>query len=116
MAIPREAREAAAAHVEIFCANQIPQHAKDEVRLEHSVRGGSITIVERRAPWKPEYGPEWSSLKVAQLRYDEGCRTWSLYSRDRNERWHPYPFAPPAPDVGPLLAEIAEDPSGIFWG
>jgi len=44
MAIPREAREAAAAHVEIFCANQIPQHAKDEVRLEHSVRGGSITI------------------------------------------------------------------------
>jgi len=25
-------------------------------------------------------------------------------------------FAPPAPDVGPLLAEIADDPTGIFWG
>ncbi len=116
MPISRETRDAAAAHVELFCANQFAERAKDEVRLEHSVRGATITIVERRAPWKPEYGPEWSSSKVAQLRYDERARTWSLYSRDRNERWHAYPFAAPAPDVGPLLAEIAEDPTGIFWG
>nr|WP_196807186.1 DUF3024 domain-containing protein [Candidatus Solirubrobacter pratensis] len=55
-------------------------------------------------------------MKIAQLRYDERSRTWSLYAADRNERWFLYDNVRPAPDVGPLLAEIGEDPTGIFWG
>ena len=48
--------------------------------IEHAVRGSSITILERRPPWNPAYGSEWSSLKVAQLRYDDRARRWRLYS------------------------------------
>ena len=88
----------------------------DEFRLEHAIRGGSITLVERRPPWSELAGPQWSSMKIAQLRYDERSRTWSLYACDRNERWFLHDGIHSAPDVGPLLAEIGDDPTGIFWG
>jgi hypothetical protein len=55
-------------------------------------------------------------MNIAQLRYDERTRTWSLYAADRNSRWFLYDNVGPAPDVGPLLAEISDDPTCIFWG
>ena len=39
-------------------------------------------------------------MKIAQLRYDDRSRIWTLYCIDRNERWWPYDFAEPSPDVG----------------
>jgi hypothetical protein len=115
MPMPAAVRDSAVGHVALFCENQIPEQARDEMRLEHSVRGNSITIVERRPPWNEHVGPEWTSMKIAQLRYDAATRDWTLYAADRNSRWFYY-GADPAPDVGPLLAEIAEDPTCIFWG
>ena len=53
---------------------------------------------------------------MAQLRYDAEASTWSLFWRDRNERWFPYTDVKPSRDIAPLLAEIDADPSGIFWG
>lgn len=116
MAIPELVRKAAVKHVEAFCETRIPAHARNEVRLECGVRGHSITIVERRPPWLAELGPDWTSMKIAQLRYDPDDRTWTLYCRDRNERWFLYFDTEPSRDVTPLLAEIDEDPTGIFWG
>jgi hypothetical protein len=113
---PASVRDAAVAKVERFCHVRAPHEMGDEYRLEHTVRGGSITIVERRPPWSKLVGPEWTSLKVAQLRYDERTRTWSLFCSDSNDRWWPYDGIGPAADVAPLLAEIDEDPTGIFWG
>lgn len=112
MAIPELAKAAAVRQVEAFCEQRVPPRARDQVRLEFSVRGNAITIVERRPPWHPRLGPEWSSLKVAQLRYDPASSTWSLYCRDRNERWFPYFDVEPSRDVGPLLAEIDADRPG----
>ena len=112
MAAPRETVEAAVAQVAAYCE----QHSTDDYRIELTVRGASITIVERRPPWNPAYGSDWSSLKVAQLRYDERARCWRLYSHDSSDRWHPYEFARPATDVAALLDAIEEDRTGIFWG
>lgn len=53
-------------------------------------------------------------MKIAQLRYDPDDRTWTLHCRDRNERWFLYLDVQPSRDVAPLLAEIDEDPTGIF--
>jgi hypothetical protein len=116
MAIPASVRDDALRHVVLFCENHIPEHARDEVRLEHAIRGNHIAIVERRPPWSELARPEWSSTNIAQLRYDERLRTWSLYAADRNDRWFPYDDVGPKADVGPLLAEIADDPTGSFWG
>jgi hypothetical protein len=88
----------------------------DQVRLEASVDGNAVTIVERRAPWRPDFGPEWTTGPVARLRYVHKYRHWTLFWRDRNERWHRYHLVQPTADVTFLLDEIERDPTGLFWG
>jgi hypothetical protein len=112
MPATREHIDAAAAHVAAYCEDR----STDDYRIEHTVRGASITIVERRPPWNPDFGPEWSSLKVAQLRYDDRARRWQLYTAGSDDRWHAYEFAAPAADVASLLDVIEQDSTGIFWG
>jgi len=68
------------ARVRRYCQRHVPPHARDQVRLETVVRGSAITIIERRAPWRDDFGPEWSRLKVAQLRYDHGAWTGTVAS------------------------------------
>lgn len=114
--MPPTAPEAALRAVELFCESRVPDEIRDQVRLECSRRGNAITIVERRPPWKEEYGPEWSSLKVARLRFDPDAEAWTLRWRDSGDRWHDYEGLRPAATVDPLLREINADPTGIFWG
>jgi len=78
--------------------------------------GESITIVERRPPWNPDFGSEWSSVKVAQLRYEEPAGAWTLHCSDSDGRWHRFDLAAPTKTVEPLLGMIEADPTGIFWG
>lgn len=98
-----------------YCAGRVPPQFADEIRIEIDVRGRAVTIRECRPPWKPEWGTEWTRAPVAQLRYDDAAGTWSLYSSDRNERWHAYPMRATR-QVARLLNEIEADPTGIFWG
>ncbi len=110
-------RETALSAAEVFCESRVPEEHRLEIRLECSRRGNTITIIERRAPWNPELiGTEWTTLKIAQLRFDPPSRRWSLYCCDRNERWWPYENIGTSASVDPLLAEIDADPTGIFWG
>jgi hypothetical protein len=102
--------------VEVYCESRVPEDLREEIRIECTRRGNSITIVERRPPWNPDFGSEWSTTKVAQLRHDDTGKTWALYCPDSNGRWHHYDRVRPNPTVEPLLAEIEADPTGIFWG
>jgi hypothetical protein len=68
VALPAEA----IAQVERYCQSRVPDEMCSQVRVEHGVRGKAITIVERRPPWHEDFAAEWSSTKVAQLRYDGG--------------------------------------------
>ena len=114
MPLPPEAREAAVAEVERYCEQRVPAEARSELRIEYTVRGRAITIVERRPPWSELVGTQWSTTRVAQLRYDSGL--WTLYCSDSDDRWWPYDETDPAPSIRPLLAAIDEDVTGIFWG
>jgi hypothetical protein len=116
MTIPEAIKREVTRQVEAFCDGRIPPELRDQIRLEYSVRGNAITIVERRPPWREDFGPDWSSLKVAQLRYDSPTGSWALYWRNRNERWFRYPDADPSSDIRSLLDEIDADPTCIFWG
>jgi hypothetical protein len=102
--------------VEEYCATRVPEGLEDEIRIECSLRGRAITIVERRPPWNPEFGADWTESKVAQLRYDSKGARWTLHAVDKNSRWFAYDNIGPSRDVAPLLKEIEADPSGIFWG
>lgn len=104
------------ARVQRFCAQRVPEHARHQLYVECEIAPRHLTIVERRAPWREDYGPEWTRFPIARLHYSKAARAWSLYWRDRNLRFHAYDLLAPSPHVEDLLAEIDRDPTGIFWG
>ncbi len=104
------------ARIQRWCAARVPEPARHQVRLECEIGARDLTIVERRAPWRDDAGADWSSLPVARLRYAKTAKTWTLYWRDRNLKFHRYDQLPPSAHVDELLAEIDRDPSGVFWG
>lgn len=103
------------ARIANYCDTKVPVHARNKVRVEHTVRGKSVTLFECRPPWHEGLPPEWSRLPIAQLRFDPTTNEWTLFCADRNSRWHLYDFIEPG-TVTELLAEIEADPTGIFWG
>ena len=103
------------ARVRRWCAARVAEHARHQVRVECQVAPRHLTIVERRAPRREDFGPEWTSFPVARLRY-AADKSWTLYWRDRNLRFHIYDLLAPSNQVEDLLTEIDRDPTGIFWG
>jgi hypothetical protein len=105
------------ARVRRWCEERVPPHVRDQVRVECDVAPRHLTIVESRPPPRREgTGPEWTRFPIARLRYTQANRTWSLYWRDRNLRFHRYEQLPPSPHIDDLLQEIDRDPTAIFWG
>jgi hypothetical protein len=115
MPLPQLVREIAERKINEYCNNKIPEDVKDKIRLTYKIRGNSITIYENRPPWDGSMR-EWTSLAVAQIRYDEKTGKWGLYWADRNDRWHEYWDINPTKKIEAILKEIDEDPTGIFWG
>ncbi|WP_230207829.1 DUF3024 domain-containing protein [Microlunatus sp. Gsoil 973] len=103
------------ARVRRWCVQRVPEQALDQVRVECEVTPRHLTIVERRAPWRADYGREWTRFPIARLRYTKTTRTWSLFWRDRNLRFHRYDPLISSDRVNELLDEIDHDPTGIFW-
>lgn len=102
------------AKIRKYCQAQVPARLRDQVRIEATVRGSSVTILECRPLWQANL-TEWSKVRVAQLHYSASTHDWSPYWADRNGRWHRYDDLPPG-RVDQLLREIESDPTGIFWG
>ncbi len=97
-----------------YCESRVPKRLQNELRVEFGVRGKSVTIFDCRPPWHPNL-PGWSRQPIAQLRYQETTKLWTLYWADRNSRWHLYDMIDPG-RVDELLHEIEDDPTCIFWG
>ena len=77
----------------------------------------SITVIECRPLWDPDaINADWIRFPVARLRFVAAKKQWSLYWRDRNLAFHRYERVPPTMAIEELLAEIEQDPTGIFWG
>jgi hypothetical protein len=96
-----------------YCEQRIPPDARDQVRVEAQVTQNTVTVVERRAPWR-DVADDWSEQPIARLRYTATSGLWTLYWRDRNDRWHRH--TGPAANVLGLLNEIDHDSTGVFWG
>lgn len=112
MALP----ELDVARVRSWCAARVPERARHQVRVECEVAPRQLTVIECRAPWREDFGSEWTSTPIARLRYSAGEKSWTLYWRDRNLRFHLYDQMAPARHVEDLLTELDRDPACIFWG
>jgi hypothetical protein len=73
------------AKIRKYCQAQVPAHLRDQIRIEVTVRGNSVTILDCRPLWHTDL-TEWSKVRVAQLRYSASTHDWSLYWADRNGR------------------------------
>lgn len=112
MAVP----ETDLARIRRFCDEQVPPEMRDQVRVEHRVRGRTVTIVEHRPPWNLALGAEWTDTPQARMKYDEQTNGWTLYWFDRNSRAHLYDLLEPNQPIERLLAEYDDDPTCIFKG
>lgn len=97
-----------------YCVERSPAEHDDKLRIERTVRGKTVTIVERRPPWD-RGDDEWTSQEIARLKYDAERTDWTLYWSDRNGRFHLYDLIEPG-TVASLLDEVEQDPTCIFWG
>ncbi len=61
------------------CGQRVPEHLRDQVRVECDAGPGYLTIVECRPPWRKDFGPEWTRFPIARLRYTSTTRRWALY-------------------------------------
>jgi hypothetical protein len=64
--------------VDIACRyyeQRVPPQALHQVRVELEHGGGTLTIVERRAPWREDFGPEWTTQRIARMRWTTNTGT-----------------------------------------
>ena len=99
-----------------WCAQRVPAHLRNEIRVECDIGAGHLTIVECRPPWRKDIGETWTRFPIARLRYTKAASLWSLYWRDRHLRFHLYDRLGPSPRIEDLLQEVDRDPTAIFWG
>src|ERR1700751_3601181 len=84
------------ARVQRWCADQVPEHLRGEIRVEYDVTPRHLTICECRPPWREDFGPDWTRFSIARLHYTKATGLWTLYWRDRNEKYHRYARSTPA--------------------
>lgn len=104
------------AKIQHLCKARVPPEAREHVRVELEHERQAVNIVERRPPWREDYGPDWPPMPIARLRYVASKRLWTLYYHRHTGRWERYPLLGPSRRVSDLLSEIAEDPICVFWG
>ena len=60
------------ARVQRWCRGRVPEHVRNEIRVEVDVADRHLTIVECRPPWRADLGPDWTRSPIARLRYTKG--------------------------------------------
>lgn len=93
----------------------MPPHVASQLRYRLDTDRNAVTVVECRAMEPEKPAADWFELFVARLRFTRS-RGWELYWPDRDSNFHLYEAAEPTQNVALLLAEIENDPTGIFFG
>lgn len=116
MPIPPIQKQLVEKLMQSYCNNKVPKELQDSINLFYKIRGNSITLIESRPILWNDPGSIKVEIKIAQIRFKNEDKTFTLYCADRNERWHLYDFIEPSIELEDLLKEIDNDPTGIFWG
>jgi hypothetical protein len=97
-----------------YCDRRIPIDMCAEADLIFKIARDKVTLIETR----PYFGdPSLESENpVAQFRFDDKTRKWTLYCMDKDSRWHHYDLIEPSADFDDMLKALDNDIAGIFWG
>jgi len=113
MALSEFTRKLVETRLAWFCREKIPLHYRGMIRLGFKIEEDFVTIFEQRSAFADPN--RWVDLDVAQFRWNEGKKTWSLYYKDCESNWRAY-YLNPRADFEILLREVDDDPVEVFWG
>ncbi|WP_157962571.1 DUF3024 domain-containing protein [Homoserinimonas sp. OAct 916] len=103
--------------IDVWCAAQTATVRSNEVRIDATYRGNSVTIAECRLPYHPSQGTEWLRSRIAKLVWSPTLNSWKLWAPGPSDRLMDYSARF---EVGStlvdLLEEIRQDPADVFWG
>jgi hypothetical protein len=114
MPLPAEGVDAVARWVAALNSD-MPAHAAAQLKYRFESYRNAITLLECRAMDPSDPAGGWFEVPFARLRFTRS-RGWELYWSDRDSNFHVYDLVEPTDDVTRLLAEIDDDPTGIFFG
>jgi len=97
-----------------YCERRIPIEIRNQVNLTFKIMRDKVTLIET-GPYFREPSI-WTENPVAQIRFDDQTKKWTLYCMDRNSRWHLYDLIKPSADFDDMLKALDNDKTGIFWG
>lgn len=93
---------------------RVPVHVRDKYVLQYQISRHDVVLLEKRPYYRDP--SQWIESPVAKFRLNRKAGLWELFCRDRNSKWHRYEPLPSAGRFANLVAEVDEDPTGIFWG
>jgi hypothetical protein len=97
-----------------YCERRISKDLRNQFNLIFKIARDNVTLIETRPYFRdPSILTE---NPVAQFRFDNKTRKWTLYCMDRNSRWHLYDLREPSVDFDDMLKALDTDGTGIFWG
>lgn len=97
-----------------YCERKIPIDVRDQIKLTYKIVGYKINLVEMRPYYRDP--AIWMETPIAQFRFDRDLHKWSLFSIDRNDKWHLYDLIKPSADFNDMLKALDNDQTGTFWG
>lgn len=100
--------------IEDYCEKRIPAHLRNQLKVNYTIRGNSVTLFESRPFYKDS--KKWIDVPIAQLRFEQKSSLWTLYWQRSNGRWLLYDDVQPSKDINELITEIYKDPYGAFGG
>ncbi|MBV9071963.1 MAG: DUF3024 domain-containing protein [Acidobacteria bacterium] len=113
MGIPNDVRAKAERLLQTFGHEHSAAAGTDQPRYSYKFDANAAILVEER----PSFinANAWTSKEVAKFRYSEARRTWTLYWRDPNDKWHRVSNVEPEENISRLLDVVVSDPLGVFW-
>jgi len=96
------------------CAPHPDPSVSSQLRHGYRVEEYSVLLYESRPAF--DSPGEWQDRDVAKFRFVKSKAVWQLFCQFADLRWHLYAPFPESPDLAALVAEVRNDPTGIFWG
>ena len=81
LVVVRGLPETDVARVHRWCRDRVPEHVRDEVRIEVDVAERHLRIVECRAPWRADMGAEWTRFPIGGADSRKGSGLIGLQDR-----------------------------------
>lgn len=91
-----------------------PRHLRAQVDLAFRLRGQSVEIFEIRPAWND--ATRTVERPFAKATYNLSKRTWKLYWRRADLKWHGYEPVPEVATLEQFVAVVDEDAYGCFFG